>query len=101
MTVYIKLKFYPVMQLRVSDNVADVDARVFLCVLANKGLFQHGVQQLHLHTIRFQKIDIQTNQMIPMSAGCTFGRGGSKCHSLWQHLSACRFSEEKLFSEKS
>jgi len=51
---------------------------VFLCVVANKGLIQHGVQQLHLHTICFQKIDIQTNQMIPISTGYTSGKGGSK-----------------------
>ena len=38
------------------------------CVVANKGLIQHGVQQLH-HTIRFQKIYVQTNQMIPISTG--------------------------------
>ena len=48
--------------------------------VAHKGLIQHGVHLLHDDTINFQKLDAQTNHMIPISIGCTSGGGRSKFH---------------------
>jgi len=45
--------------------------------VAHKGLIQHGVHLLHDDTIHFQKLDTQTNQMIPITIGCTSGGGNS------------------------
>jgi len=62
---------------RLQKTAFPIDFVFAIYVVAHKGLIQHGVHLLHDDTIHFQKLDTQTNQMIPISIGCTSGGGRS------------------------
>ena len=78
---------------------------IFSYVHALKGLIHHVVQNFNNYNLSFQKLDIHTVQMRPISACYTSGRGISYIRALFQlrprHYKWLQSSEEILIHEKT